>query len=251
MIRLDVDGKAAVVTIDRPEKRGALTFDLMAELAARVREAGASGQAALILTGNGAFCSGADLNEVMTRRELTEDRRRELISSVTQSITKALVEVPVPTLAAVDGPAIGLGLDLALACDQILVGPDGWLLQGWGRIGVVPATGGIQLLRRRSDWVLWKLLAEQVPVDGAEAERLGIGEQVATGTARTTAVQRASRLATLPSPALRAYVALSRDELRRTLPDHLRQCAQIQPSLLSDSGFEERVRRLAGFSAER
>ena len=244
MIGLHFDGSAAVVTIDRPEKRNALTLELMTELVARVNEAGDSGRAAIVLTGNGAFCSGADLGEVMARRNLRDDRRRDDIRSVTQSLTRALIDAPIPTLAAVDGPAIGLGMDLALACDQLLVGPEGWLMQGWGRIGVVPATGGILLLRRRNDWLLWKLLADQARLHALEVERLGLGEQAVPGPARAVAVNRANQLGAIPPAALRAYVALSRKELRQALSEHLEQCAEVQPGLLSADGLDESVQKL-------
>jgi 2-(1,2-epoxy-1,2-dihydrophenyl)acetyl-CoA isomerase len=240
-IDLSFEGVAAVVTINKPEKRNALTIPEMRELADAVSEAGRSDRTAIVLTGNGAFCSGADLKNVVGRQEMSDAERRADIERSAQSIPRALVDVPLPTFAAVDGPAIGLGFDVALACDSLLVGEDGWCMQGWGRIGAIPATGGVLSLGLRNYWAVWKLLAEQARVGGAELQRLGIAEHVTASSALDAALARAESLSTLPRAALTAYVDLARARLRRELPDHLAVCAAIQPRLLADRALAGRV----------
>jgi len=103
-----------------------------------------------VLTGNGAFCAGGNLRGAVERSDLDTSERRQMVYAAYQGVVRALVDCPVPTVAAVDGPAVGMGFDLALACDSRFVGPDGWCQQGWGRVGLVPGTGGELLLRLRA-----------------------------------------------------------------------------------------------------
>jgi enoyl-CoA hydratase/carnithine racemase len=243
-VRLEREGPLAVITLDWPETRNALTVDRISEVAAAIDSASGSGAHCLIVTGNGAFCAGADLTTVVTRQRLSRSQREAEIRAVAQSMVRALVRCPVPTIAAVDGPALGLGLDLALACDSILIGPGGWLMQAWGRVGVIPGTGGELLLRLRNPRVLWRWLATQERVTGTDAERWGIGEAVSDTSARDAALGRARSLSALPIEALRAYVELNRAELRDELPAHLDLCATMQARLLADSDLGERVARV-------
>ena len=240
--RVDQRDLVATVTLDWPANRNALTLDRIAEVSAAIAGAvGSDSVRCLIITGSGAFCAGADLNAVAARNGVAVEEREREIRTVAQSIVRALIEVPVPTIAAVDGPAIGMGLDIALACDSILIGPDGWLMQGWGRVGVIPGTGGELLLRTRNPRLIWRLLAEQPRIHAAEAERWGLGEAVTARTALAAARDRARQLAQLPLPALTAYVELNRAQLQAELGDHLEHCARLQARLLSDSAIPQRT----------
>lgn len=246
-LRTERDGAVAVVTIDRPERRNALDVVAMRRLAAALREAStADDVGAVVLTGNSAFCAGADLKHVVERQSLSEEERRADVREAAQGLTWSLVESPVPVLAAVDGPAVGLGFDLALACDDRLIGPDGWCMQGWGRIGAIPATGGELLLRLRNPTLLWRLLAEQPRITGPDAERWHLGQAVADGPALPVALLRAHAIAALPRAAVHAYVRLSRAALRRDLTDHLAACAEEQPRLLADQALASRVEAILG-----
>jgi 2-(1,2-epoxy-1,2-dihydrophenyl)acetyl-CoA isomerase len=243
-MRLEVErqGPAAVLILNDPATRNALDPELATEIAAAVNEAAADSQVCgLVLTGRGAFCSGANLKGVVDRTGMPPEQRRALVYGAYQAMIRSVIDVRVPTFAAVDGPALGMGLDLALACDSIFVGSGGWLHQGWGRIGLVPATGGELLLRRKNPTVLWRLLEEMPRLDAEEAQRLGIAEAVEGETALARAVQRVVRLAELSRPTLEAYVELSRAELRAALGDHLRLALDHQLGLLASPDFRRRV----------
>jgi 2-(1,2-epoxy-1,2-dihydrophenyl)acetyl-CoA isomerase len=241
-VRAERAGPAAVVTIDDPATRNALDPELATEIAAAVGEAaGDPGVCGVVLTGRGAFCSGANLKGVIDRTGMPAEQRRALVYGAYQAMIRAVLDIPVPIFAAVDGPAIGMGLDLALACDAVLVGPGGWLHQGWGRIGLVPATGGELLLRRRNPLILWKLLEEMPRLDGPEAERLGLAEAVEGETALARTVRRVTKLAELSRPALEAYVELSRAEIRAALGDHQKLALDHQLGLLASPDFRRRV----------
>ncbi|MCU1496475.1 MAG: Enoyl-CoA hydratase / carnithine racemase [Acidimicrobiales bacterium] len=243
-VRIELVDDVAVITMDWPENRNALTEARITEVVTALADARDGAARCIVLTGNGAFCAGADLGAVQDGGAEDEERRTT-VESVAQSIVKTLVfDCPIPVLAAVDGPAVGMGLDIALACDDRLIGPDGWLLQGWGRLGLLPGTGGELLLRRLNPSLLWRLLAEQPRIGPEEAERLGLGTAVAGRSALEAAVARARQLALLPRATLSVYVELSRASLRQELPDHLARCAALQGSLLGDPELVARAAAL-------
>lgn len=106
------DGDVAVVTLRRPDRRNALNLDLCREIDAVVRDAVDTGVRAIVVTGEGsAFCAGADLDGVYG------DAFIEALYAMLHGLTK----LPVPVIAAVNGPAIGAGTQLAIACDLRVV----------------------------------------------------------------------------------------------------------------------------------
>lgn len=113
---LEVTGcdRVAMLTLSRPEKRNALSVELCHRLREAVAEAPARGARAVVLTGTGSsFCSGADLGEVYTAEF------RDALYAMLHAVTDA----PVPVVAAVNGPAIGAGTQLAIAADLRVAAP--------------------------------------------------------------------------------------------------------------------------------
>ncbi|MBA3744249.1 enoyl-CoA hydratase [Sporichthya sp.] len=114
MIESTTHDRVTVLTIDRPEVRNALNIAVCDAIRIAVGEAVSGGARALVLTGSGSsFCSGADFGEVYTG-----DFRRSLYGML-----RAVIEAPVPVVAAVNGPAIGGGTQLAIASDLRVVAP--------------------------------------------------------------------------------------------------------------------------------
>ena len=235
-------GPASLVILDWPEKRNALGPDEANEVAAALRQAAARAAVrGVVLTGNGAFCAGGDIHGMVQRGDMPPEERRALVYGAYQGLIRTLIDLPVPTVAAVDGPAVGMGLDIALACDSRLIGPEGWCRQGWARLGLIPGTGGELLLRMRAPGALWRLLDGQPKVGAELAERLGIGEAANDGTACEAAVRRVESLAAYPRPTLAAYVRLSRAEIRARLPEYQAECLTLQLELLGDPEFRARA----------
>jgi enoyl-CoA hydratase/carnithine racemase len=237
----EISQSVSTVTMDWPETRNALDQDQIMDVSGAITHSAASNVRAIVLTGSGAFCSGANLRAVAKRHTMNVSERRKEIENIAQTIVSAIVASPIPVFAAIDGPAIGFGFDIALACDSRLIGPKGWCMQGWGRVGVIPGTGGELLLRLRNPSLLWHLLADQPRITGADAERWGIGEAVEVGTALEAAKARALAIARLPDEAIKAYVELSRESLRSMLPSHLERCADTQARLLTDPDLPRRI----------
>jgi enoyl-CoA hydratase/carnithine racemase len=235
-VRVEVHGKAVVVTLAWPETRNAIGPDEADELAAAVRSAGEQARGAIVLTGEKAFCSGGHLPVIAEiSRTHTQEEIRDTVYSRFQGMIRALREAPVPTIAAVDGAAVGLGLDLALACDVRLVGPSGWVQQGWARAGLVAGTGGVGLLGRVRQGLLWELLATDERFGPEDCARLGIGVPSA-GSALDAALERAEAYGKLARDVLGHYVALDRSA---TWPaaEEFAESARIQSGLIASERF--------------
>ncbi|SHN40071.1 enoyl-CoA hydratase/isomerase family protein [Cryptosporangium aurantiacum] len=249
-IRIEESAAAVVVTLSWPETRNAIGPDEADELAGAVRDAGERARGAVVLTGEGVFCSGGHLPVIAElSRTHTQEQIRETVYGRFQGMIRALRECPVPTVAAVDGAAIGLGLDLALACDVRLVGEKGWVQQGWARAGLVAGTGGVGLLGRIRPGLLWELLSTGDRIGPGDCDRLGIATAV-EGTAREAAVERANVFGALPRDVLGHYVRLDRDATWP--PDaHFAESARIQSGLIASDRFREFAQRVLGGAATR
>jgi len=229
---------AAVVTLRWPERRNALGHHEAAEVAEAITTAGRSTTAAtVVLTGEGAFCAGGDLESFAELSERARDDHdvREHVYGEVQAVTRALRACPLPTIAAVDGPAIGLGLDLSLACDMRFVGESGWLQQGWARAGLIHGVGGVAFLRALDPNLLWSWIASQDRYGPADCARLGLGED-AGASALTAALERAGQLASIDRDVLLAYVELDRP-LRWPNEEHMRQSASFQAHFIGSERF--------------
>jgi len=240
-------GAATVVTLRWPESRNAMGVPEAAELAEALRAASRTARGAVVLTGEGAFCAGGDLRAIIElSRTYTPEQIQEHVYTRFQELVRILRDSEVPTIAAVDGAAVGLGLDLALACDVRLVGPKGWAQQGWARVGLVAGTGGVGFLARQHPGVLWELLGREDRIGPPELARLGLGTAT-DGPAVDAAVERAERFARLERDVLTRYVRLDRAE-RWPTDEHFAECARIQGALIASERFRTLAERMLGIT---
>ena len=174
------EGAVAIVTLNRPASKNALNPALVDALGpALEREAADDGVRAIVLTGaGGAFCSGADLKagiiedpDVMNHLDARMDAFHRMI--------RAIVGAPKPLLAAVDGPAVGFGCDLALACDLRLVTPRAYFQEKFVKIGLMPDGGGTFFLPRLVGLGrALELMYSGDAVQGEEAVRIGLANRI-------------------------------------------------------------------------
>jgi enoyl-CoA hydratase/carnithine racemase len=178
LVRVEVAGRVATVTLDRPEALNAISTELALELAAAVEPLGVDpGVGAVVLTGAGdrAFCVGADLKQ----RAGFDDHGWFVQREAFRRGFAAVRRCPLPTVAAVTGFALGGGTELAISCDLVVAAADATFGLPEVRLGLVPAGGGTQLLARRvgrsaaRDLVL---TGRRVPA--AEALALGLADRV-------------------------------------------------------------------------
>jgi enoyl-CoA hydratase/carnithine racemase len=240
-----VEPSIAVVTLDWPEKRNALGPDEARQLRETIEESLLSGEVrGLVLTGNGAFSAGGDLAAISTLAADPGVDVAKVIYKEFQGVVRALLEAPVVTAAAIDGPAVGLGFDLTLACDMRFFGSKGWVMQGWARLGLIPGTGGIRLLQSIAPGILWKMIAEQARIYGPEAQALGLGQIAPGESALIAAVEALVNLGEMGEEALEAYVRMSRQRLQEGFLQHLEECATTQSQLLRGSAFTRKAQEL-------
>jgi enoyl-CoA hydratase len=195
LVTVERDGHVAVVTIVRPEKLNALDAEVLAALEGRIDELSADPPRAALITGAGrAFVAGADI-AAMAKMRVEEARR---FSAAGQRIFARIEAAPFPVIAAVNGFALGGGLELALACDFIYASDKAKLGQPEVSLGVIPGFGGTQRLLRRVGAAMARELVYSGRLIGAEeALRIGLANRVVAGdellaTARATAAEIAA-----------------------------------------------------------
>jgi enoyl-CoA hydratase len=227
MIRLDRHGDCALLTLDRPAKLNALDADMMMALSAAIADVGASDARALLVTGTGdrAFCAGADLREAMGRS------RQQHHASITagQQVFQGLADAAVPTIALVNGLALGGGLELALACDFRLAAPSATFGLPEVKVGLLPGYGGTQRLPRLIGQITaLELILTGDVIDAARAAALGLVNRVVDGDLIAGGVAFAARMTRHSLLTIR----LARDAVR----------------LASETGLEEGLRAEAALS---
>ncbi len=166
------------VTLNRPDRRNAMTQEMQTELISVIEETAANRCCALILTGAGdAFCSGLDLSELQSMRDKTAAEHRADAERLARLFI-ALYELPVPTIAAVNGPAIAGGTGLATLCDFTLATPAAKFGFTEVRIGFVPALVSAFLALQVGDKRCRDLLLTGRLFGATEALHLGLVNEI-------------------------------------------------------------------------
>ncbi|MES1187141.1 MAG: enoyl-CoA hydratase-related protein [Myxococcales bacterium] len=177
-VRLERRGSIALVTLDRPERMNALSRALVARFGEIGREVAAQEDVRLVIVtgaGDKAFCAGADLKE---RAGMSQDDVRALLLAY-ESELGWLETCPVPTIAAINGAALGGGLELALLCDLRLAAHHAVLGLPETSLGVIPGAGGTQRLPRLLGEARAKeLILRAARLTAPEALILGLVNQV-------------------------------------------------------------------------
>ncbi|MFN9085943.1 MAG: enoyl-CoA hydratase-related protein [Gemmatimonadaceae bacterium] len=173
----EVTDRLATITVNRPDKLHALNDATIAELGRAIDDALARDDVAgVLLTGAGrAFVAGADIAELESQSPLEAQRR----ARAGQAIFRRFETSPKPTVAAINGFALGGGCELAMACHVRLASEKAKLGQPEVKLGIVPGYGGTQRLPRLvGRGAALKLLLTGEMIDAAEAHRLGLVDQV-------------------------------------------------------------------------
>lgn len=199
-VHLERRDRVAVLTLDDERRRNALTLPLCEAVSAAVDEVEDDPDlGALVVTGRGpAFCAGADLSHL-------GEARREGLLAVYEGFLR-IARSPLPTLAAVNGAAVGAGMNLALACDVRLAGRSARFDTRFLDLGIHPGGGHTWMFRRAAglQTTMAAVLFGQV-LDGAEAERVGLAWRCVDDDALLDeAVAMAGRAASMPPELSRA-----------------------------------------------
>jgi methylglutaconyl-CoA hydratase len=172
------DGNIATITLNRPDKRNAISYELIEELLAALDELANSSARVLILTGAGkAFCSGMDLDNLKALVGCSAEQSLK-DSEIMARLFRALYEFPRPTIAAVNGAAVAGGCGLATLCDFTLAMPEAKFGYTEVRIGFVPAIVSTFLLRQLGEKHARDLLLTGRVIGAEEAHRVGLINEI-------------------------------------------------------------------------
>lgn len=238
-ITLEIAGGLAVLMLNRPDKMNALNAQMRAEITHAVGQAAQQARA-LVLTGAGrAFCTGQDLGDaeggVLDLERILRDEYAPML--------RAITDCPVPTIAAVNGPAAGAGANLALAADVVIAAESAYFLQAFTKIGLIPDAGGTWALPRQIGLARAMgaaLFADRISARQAESWGM-IWEAVADAEFDAHWRARAAHLAEGPTRAFAGVKTALRASFGNTLEEQLDIEARLQGDCGRTRDFEEGV----------
>jgi enoyl-CoA hydratase/carnithine racemase len=256
-IRYSVEGPIGTITIDRPEKRNAITYAMLFELVSAFREAGADPRTrVVILTGvPGAFCAGTDLADLAT---IPGEERGLRGEAGDHDVWWPAVACPKPVIAAVDGPAVGMGAEYTSHCDVRIATPNARFAWNFAHRGLVPDTGA-------GSWLLPRLVGVQAALrllysgDMLRAEdalRIGyVSAVVAPEDLASAARAEAERFLQGSPMSHRLTKQLVYEGLGRDLPTHMRAHTTALAACFKSNDHREGVasfleRRPANFTGD-
>ena len=240
-VLVDVVDGIATMTLNRPEARNALNLEMREQLETTLGGLGDDPAVrVLVLRGAGEhFCAGGDV-KLMQARPVTAAEGQARVEAMNRAV-RLLVQFRTPTIAMVDGFAVGAGCNLALACDLVVASERARFGEIFARLGLVPDGGGVYLLPRRVGLARAKeLVFTAETMEARNAERLGLVNlvvPVADLEARTLALAR--RIADGPPRALAAAKALLNRSLALDLDTSLAWEALVQGAMIESEDHRE------------
>jgi enoyl-CoA hydratase/carnithine racemase len=236
-----VEGRIATVTLNRPERRNALTVSATKAIADALKESAKSSRV-VILTGAGrAFCAGGDFDDLKRFSDSGPEKAAEHLYSSFQLMIRTVRELEVPVIAAVNGPAMGAGMDLALACDLRIASSNAQFGQVWARLGIIPGTGGafwttLLVGAARASELL--LTGQIIGADVALAWGL-VSELVEPEMLEARATEMAEMIAANPPGAVAANKRAINEVLRPHYEAALHHAREVQPGLFAGEEFKQ------------
>jgi methylglutaconyl-CoA hydratase len=241
-IQVAYDSAVATITLNRPDKRNAISYELIEDLLAAFDEVATSKALVLILTGAGkAFCSGMDLENLKTL--IGRSSEQSLRDTQTMArLFRTLYDFPKPTIAAVNGAAIAGGAGLATLCDFTLAVPDAKFGYTEVRIGFVPAIVSTFLLRQVGEKVARDLLLTGRLFDAEEALRIGlVTEIVAAENLLPRTRELAAQLMENSPASLRYTKRLLSEAARAELDTQIDAAVRENSAIRSTADFREGI----------
>ena len=235
-----LDDGISVITLNRPDVMNALNTQMRAELTHAIKRAAGEARV-IVLTGTGrSFCSGQDLGDGGSAATLDLERtlRDEYVP-----LLSALLDAPVPTIAAVNGAAAGAGANLALACDVVIASVDAYFIQAFTRIGLIPDAGGTYMLPRQIGMARAMgaaLFADRIPARQA-ADWGMIYEAIEADSFDAHWRARAQHLAKGPTAAYARLKSALRQSPGNTLDAQLALEARLQGEAGKTRDFKEGI----------
>ena len=232
-VTLAYDGSVATVMLNRPEKRNAISYELIDDVLRALAEVESSSAQILIVTGAGkAFCSGMDLGNLRSITGRTPEENQSDSASMAR-LFRTIYEFPKVTIAAVNGPALAGGCGVATLCDFTLASTGAKFGYTEVRIGFVPAIVSTFLLRQIGEKQARDLLLSGRIIGAEEAFRLGLANEIVEPGKLLDRVRElaASLLRNSPASLLatkRLLTRISSDSLDRQIAAAIDENARIR-----------------------
>lgn len=240
-----------ILTLNRPEIRNALSSEMLADLTTNLHAVQSDPDATvLILTGAGsAFCSGGDIQEMVAKEGMFKGTFIEIYSHYRkeiQTMVRTLYQLEIPTIAAVNGPAIGAGNDMAAFCDFRIGSKKAVFAESFVHLGLLSGDGG--------NWILPRIIgiaqATQMaltgdPIDAEKAWEIGLISSLTEEIdLLPSALKLASKMANLPQYAVRMTKQLLRKSFDSSLDTALDEAASLQALLHGTDDHRKAVANL-------
>lgn len=241
-LTLVYDGALAVVTLNRPEKRNAISYELIDDMLCALDEVAISSAQILILTGSGkAFCSGMDLDNLRSITGRTAEEN-QADSATMARLFRSLYEFPKVTIAAVNGPAIAGGCGLATLCDFTVASSEAKFGYTEVRIGFLPAIVSTFLLRQVGEKQARDLLLTGRIISAEEAFRMGLASEVVPAEKLQERVRELAATLLQNSPAsLLATKRLLNKYSSQQLDSRIAEAVEANASIRTTEDFREGV----------
>jgi methylglutaconyl-CoA hydratase len=232
----------ATITLNRPDRRNAISYELIDDLIAALKQGESSAAQIAILTGAGkAFCSGMDLDNLKQLTGRTHEQNLKE-SEIMASLFRMLYDFPKPTIAAVNGPAIAGGTGLATLCDFTLASPEAKFGYTEVRIGFVPAIVSSFLIAYVGEKRARELLLTGRVFGAEEAHKLGlVNEVVAPEQLMPRALELAAQLMENSPASLQATKKLLSGYTREQLDRQIGQAVQANGAIRQTADFKEGI----------
>ncbi|HEV2615368.1 MAG TPA: enoyl-CoA hydratase-related protein [Candidatus Acidoferrales bacterium] len=232
-LTLDVHGEVATITLNRPDKRNAISPAMIDDLLGALDEAERGPARVVILTGAGkAFCAGMDLESL---RELAAQTHEQHVADAERmgKMFHRVYSFPKPLIAAVNGAAIAGGTGLATLADFTLAVPEAKFGYTEARIGFLPAVVSVFLLRQVGEKITRELLLTGKIFDAAEAHRLGLVTQLVPQEELMESARELAQSLIASSPTSlrltkRIILRWNEKEIERDLAIAIRESAEIR-----------------------
>ncbi|WDI31256.1 enoyl-CoA hydratase [Hyphococcus flavus] len=233
----------ALITLNRPGKLNAYDPQMRADMAAAVKRAATDKAVrAVVITGEGrAFCAGADVTSVNEEYSI-----EEILNTEYAAFLIAIQTMPKPVIAAINGPAAGIGMTTALTCDLRVMSEDAYLMSAFANIGLVPDGGLSQLLTQQVGYArAYQLAIEAEKLDAARALEWGLVNRVTPADeVLKSALDWASSLTQRAPLALAQTKRAFRAATQKDLPNAMALEAMFQRDLITTEDCAEGVRAL-------
>jgi 2-(1,2-epoxy-1,2-dihydrophenyl)acetyl-CoA isomerase len=244
-IRVQVHDGVGWIQLNRPEKMNAIGALTRKQLGDAIKQAERDEAVrVVVLTGSGrAFCSGADVTEMVQDGGM---RTPEDVGNVLREYMPMLTRLrtmPKPVIAAMNGPAVGIGASFALACDIRIATPEAYMLEAFVNIGLAPDGGVSWLLPRMAGTgVAYEMFFTGKPLQAVDAHRLGIiNRLVAADRLEAEVRELAGQLVSQPRQAMAAAKRAVNHALESSYEEALEFESYLQEAQASSSEFAEGV----------